>query len=124
MHHMRATGGSVVLIASTSGYFGGTGVAGYVTSKHGVVGLMRASQATAAKYGIRVNAVAPFFTPTHITASYAENWKKAGLEANTPEDVAAVVMHTSLDERSGRCTLVSATSYLLISLHRLMKSSC
>lgn len=116
---MRATGGSIVLIASTSGYFGGTGVAGYVTSKHGVVGLMRASQATAVKYNIRVNAVAPFFTPTHITASYAEKWKEAGLEANTPEGVAEVVMHTSLGERSGRCTLVSAASYFFPNPHGL-----
>lgn len=106
MHHMRASGGSVVMLASTSGYFGGTGVAAYVASKHGVIGLMRACQTTATKHGIRVNAVAPFFTPTHITASYAQNWKDAGLEANTPEGVANVVMHTSLDERSGRCTLV------------------
>lgn len=106
MHHMRACGGSVVMLASTSGYFGGTGVAAYVTSKHGVVGLMRSCQATAEKHGIRVNAVAPFFTPTHITASYAQNWKDAGLEANTPEGVAAVIMQTSLGEGSGRCTLV------------------
>ncbi|KAL2106858.1 hypothetical protein VUR80DRAFT_6111 [Thermomyces stellatus] len=105
MHHMRSSGGSVVMLASTSGYFGGTGVAAYVTSKHGVVGLMRACQAAAAKHGIRVNAVAPFFTPTHITASYAANWKDAGLEANTPEGVATVIVQTSLDEGSGKCTL-------------------
>ena len=106
MHHMKDTGGSVVMLASTSGYFGGTGVTAYVTSKHGVVGLMRSCQAAAAKSNVRVNAVAPFFTPTHITASYAANWEAAGLEANTPEGVAAVVVQTSLDERSGRCTLV------------------
>lgn len=112
MHYMRESGGSVVMLASTSGYFGGTGVAGYVTSKHGVVGLMRSCQAAAAKHGIRVNAVAPFFTPTHITASYAESWKNAGLEANTPEGVATVIAQTSLDERSGRCTLVRITAVI------------
>ena len=107
MHHMQYSGGSVVLMASTSGYFGGTGVAAYVTSKHGVIGLMRSSQITANKYGIRINAVAPFFTPTHITSSYADNWKDAGLEANTPEGVAAVIMQASLDDnRSGTCILV------------------
>lgn len=96
------------MIASTSGYFGGTGVTGYVTSKHGVVGLMRSSQSTAAKYGVRINAVAPFFTPTHITSSYADAWKAAGLEANTPEGVAAVIMQASLEQKSGKCILVSA----------------
>lgn len=116
MHHMRSSGGSVVMLASTSGYFGGTGVAAYVTSKHGVVGLMRACQAAAAKHGIRVNAVAPFFTPTHITASYAANWKDAGLEANTPEGVATVIVQTSLDEGSGKCTLVRVSSICTLAL--------
>ena len=36
--------GSIILIASTSGYFGGTGVVSYISSKHGVVGVMRSSQ--------------------------------------------------------------------------------
>jgi NAD(P)-dependent dehydrogenase (short-subunit alcohol dehydrogenase family) len=84
---MKGTGGSVVLVASTSGYFGGTGVNAYVASKHGVVGLLRASQRAAQKCGVRVNAVAPFFTPTHITASFAGRWKEAGFEGNTPEGV-------------------------------------
>ncbi|OAA58495.1 short chain dehydrogenase/reductase [Niveomyces insectorum RCEF 264] len=107
MHTMRATGGgSIVLVASTSGYFGGTSVAAYVASKHGVIGLLRSCQTSAAKYGIRLNAVAPFFTPTHITASYAAAWKETGLEANTAEDVGAVIMQTSLDEANkGACVL-------------------
>ncbi|EPE09365.1 short chain dehydrogenase [Ophiostoma piceae UAMH 11346] len=100
IHSMRNNGetsGSIVLIASTSGYFGGTGVAAYITSKHGVVGLLRSSQMAAEKYNIRLNAVAPFFTPTHITANFAEAWKASGLEANTPRDIAEVILQTSLD---------------------------
>lgn len=111
---MRALGGgSVVLIASTSAYWGGTGVSAYVSSKHGVLGLMRSCQATAVKCNVRVNGVAPFFTPTHITASFADSWKAAGLEANTPEGVAQVIMQTSLDEkRSGTCILVGLVTML------------
>lgn len=78
---------------------------------------MRGSQATAAKYNIRVNALAPFFTPTHMMASFTEKWKEAGLEANTTEGVAEVVAHTSLDERSGRCILVTVALYLLSKLN-------
>ena len=111
MHTMQnngAAGGSIVLIASTSGYFGGTGVAAYITSKHGVVGLLRSSQTTAAKHNIRLNAVAPFFTPTHITANFAEAWKASGLESNTPRDVAHVILQTSLDTtKHGTSVLVS-----------------
>ncbi|KAH8677819.1 dehydrogenase with different specificitie [Xylariales sp. PMI_506] len=116
LHHMKnkkqassssaGSGGSIVMLASTSGYFGGSGVAAYIASKHGVVGLLRASQAAARRSGIRVNAVAPFVTPTHITASYSADWLAAGLPANTPESVARVVAQTSLDEsRHGNCIL-------------------
>ncbi|KAF2686133.1 NAD(P)-binding protein [Lentithecium fluviatile CBS 122367] len=89
--------GSIVLIASTSGYFGGTGVVSYISSKHGVVGLARASQRVANQLNIRVNVVAPFFTPTYITGGYSEEWKKRGLPANTVEDVANGIVETSED---------------------------
>lgn len=100
--------GSVVLIASTSGYFGGTGVVSYISSKHGVVGLSRASQRVANELGVRVNVVAPFFTPTYITGGYSEKWKEAGLPANTVEDVANAIVSTSTDpERKGHSMMVS-----------------
>ncbi|RAH65383.1 dehydrogenase with different specificitie [Aspergillus aculeatinus CBS 121060] len=115
MHHMRNKhhpSGSIVLLASTSGYFGGTGVAAYVASKHGIVGLLRASQTTAQQYGIRINAVAPFFTPTRITAGFTEQWLEAGLEANTPQRVADVIGQVAMDSsRKGSCVLV-AGNYL------------
>lgn len=100
--------GSIVIIASTSGYFGGTGVVSYVTSKHAVVGLGRASQDFANKNDIRVNVVAPFFTPTHITAGYAGEWKKSGLPANTIQDVADTIVATSIDpSRKGHSIMVA-----------------
>lgn len=100
--------GSIVLIASTSGYFGGTGVVSYISSKHGVVGLARASQRVANQHSVRVNVVAPFFTPTHITGGYSEQWKARGLPANTVEDVAAAIVATSTDPtRKGHSMMVS-----------------
>lgn len=120
IHAMRQTGGgSIVLVASTSGYFGGTGVTGYITSKHGVVGLLRSCQSTASQYGIRLNAVAPFFTPTHITAQYADAWKAAGLESNTPGDVANVILQQALDDsKTGSCVLVSTPHEQFSFLHQ------
>ncbi|KAF2729837.1 NAD(P)-binding protein [Polyplosphaeria fusca] len=101
--------GSITLIASTSGYFGGTGVVSYVASKHGVVGLCRASQLKANEFSIRVNVVAPFFTPTYITGEYSEMWKERGLPANTTEDVANAVVDTSTTpERKGHSVLVAS----------------
>lgn len=100
--------GSVVLVSSTSGYFGGTGVVSYITSKHGVMGLLRASQHVARTNAIRVNAVAPFFTPTHITSNFAEAWTKAGIPANTTQDVAWAVAQTATDDSMrGRCCMVA-----------------
>jgi NAD(P)-dependent dehydrogenase (short-subunit alcohol dehydrogenase family) len=99
--------GSVVLIASTSGYFGGTGVVSYISSKHGVVGLARASQRKSSELGVRVNVIAPFFTPTYITGGYADEWKKRGLPANTVEDVAKAIVETSIaPERKGHSMMV------------------
>lgn len=101
------TSKSILLVGSTSSYFGGTGVTAYVASKHGVLGLLRASQSTARDLGVRVNAIAPFLTPTHITAGFAQRWKDHGLEVNTPERVAEAIALVALDEmRQGECVLV------------------
>jgi len=98
---------SILLVASTSSYFGGTGVAAYVASKHGVLGLLRASQNVARENGVRLNAIAPFLTPTHITAGFAHRWDEAGLEKNTPDRVAEAIALVALDpERQGNCVLV------------------
>jgi NAD(P)-dependent dehydrogenase (short-subunit alcohol dehydrogenase family) len=102
--------GSIVLVSSTSGYFGGSGVSGYVSSKHGVVGLMRASQAVANRVSVRVNGVAPFFTPSHLTASYAAEWAAAGLRANSADDVARCIVECLVDPtQQGNCSLVGCT---------------
>ncbi|CAM1508107.1 Fc.00g049550.m01.CDS01 [Cosmosporella sp. VM-42] len=104
--------GSVVLVSSTSGYLGGTEVISYISSKHGVIGLLRSSQAPAARLGIRVNCVAPFITPTHITAGYAAAWKAEGLPTNTPGDVATGITHMSIDTgMQGRCCVVVGGTY-------------
>ena len=114
MHHMKQqqplpdskSRGSVVLIASTSGYFGATGVMAYVASKHAVVGLLRASQKTATKNNVRVNAVAPYFTPTHMTEEFSEKWLGQDLPSNKPRDVASAVLKTALDEGLGGNTML------------------
>jgi SDR family mycofactocin-dependent oxidoreductase len=64
--HLRADGrgGSIVITSSTAGLVGGLadgtpGVMGYIASKHGVVGLMRAWANVLAPEGIRVNTIHP-----------------------------------------------------------------
>ena len=80
----------------------------YISSKHGIVGLARASQRKANEVGVRVNVVAPFFTPTYITAGYAEQWEERGIPANTVEGVADAIVAASTDPaRKGHSMLVS-----------------
>jgi NAD(P)-dependent dehydrogenase (short-subunit alcohol dehydrogenase family) len=59
--HLRAggVGGSIVLISSGAGLRGYIGLPHYVTSKHGLVGLMRACALELAPESIRVNSIHP-----------------------------------------------------------------
>ncbi|CRK13676.1 hypothetical protein BN1708_010910 [Verticillium longisporum] len=99
--------GSVVLVASISGYFGSTGNAAYIASKHGVIGLLRASLDKAASLGVRVNAVTPGYTPTGITKEFGNVITQAGLDANTPGAVATAIAFAAADpSRHGTSCLV------------------
>lgn len=63
-----ADGGRIVGVASTSGIAGNRGQANYAASKAGVVGLVRAMAPDLAARRITVNAVAPGFIETEMTA--------------------------------------------------------
>lgn len=109
--------GSIILVISTSGYVGGTGVAAYVSSKHAVTGLLRSSQLVAAQHNIRVNAVAPFVTPTSMVA-FAKQWIDSGLPSNTTQQVAKVIATLSQDPAMrGACYLVSISLFGPQELH-------
>lgn len=63
------SGGRMVLLSSTSGIAGNVGQTNYGASKAGVIGLVRALAPTVAGRGIAVNAVAPGFIETRMTAA-------------------------------------------------------
>lgn len=64
---MYTGGGSIVLIASTSGIAGRAGQANYAASKGGVISLAKSLSYEVAPRGIRVNVVAPGFIDTDMT---------------------------------------------------------
>jgi 3-oxoacyl-[acyl-carrier protein] reductase len=70
---MRARSGSIVNIASVIGLMGNAGQANYAASKGGLIALTKASAKEFASRGVRVNAVAPGFIETEMTAVLPEN---------------------------------------------------
>jgi NAD(P)-dependent dehydrogenase (short-subunit alcohol dehydrogenase family) len=57
--HMKACGGSIVFTGSTQSVVAHRNSAGYVTSKHGLLGLMRSIAVDFAQYKVRSNCVLP-----------------------------------------------------------------
>ena len=94
---MRKTGGAIVNIASVVGVIGNAGQANYSASKAGLIGLTKTCARELARYGVRVNAVAPGFIDTAMTQALPEETREQ-IVANvplgsfgSPDDVAMAV---------------------------------
>lgn len=77
---MRTGGGSIVLLTSAVAQRGMINHEAIAAAKAGVVGLAQSAAATYARYGIRVNCVAPGLTRTSLTQSLTRN--EASLKAS------------------------------------------
>ena len=65
-------GGSIVIVASRLGQAGVARTAAYSAAKAGLIGLTRSLAMEFGPTGVRVNAVAPGFTLTEMTADIAD----------------------------------------------------
>ena len=66
----RGAGGSIINIASILGLRQGGAVASYATSKAAAIQLTKVSALELARFGIRVNAIAPGYVATDINADF------------------------------------------------------
>lgn len=103
---LRRRSGRIINIASVSGMMGNAGQANYASSKAGLIGLTKTIARECASRGITVNAVAPGFIETDMTASMPEAALKAGIAAvpmgriGRAEDVANAVAFLASEEAS------------------------
>lgn len=94
---LKRRSGSIVAMSSVVGQIGNVGQASYAAAKAGIVGLVKALAVEASSRGVRVNAVAPGFIETDMTADIPEQHRDALLgmtplgRFGTPEDVAGAV---------------------------------
>jgi 2-deoxy-D-gluconate 3-dehydrogenase len=78
-----ADGGSIVLLASMMSFQGGFDIAAYAASKGAVAQLAKALSNELAGRGVRVNAVAPGYVATDMTADLAD-WRRREIDARIP----------------------------------------
>ncbi|GAB2569333.1 3-oxoacyl-ACP reductase [Paractinoplanes abujensis] len=90
-------GGTIVGVASIAGIAGNRGQTNYATSKAGVIGLVESSAPALRERGITINAVAPGFIETAMTAKMPVALREAGRRMNSmaqgglPVDVAETI---------------------------------
>jgi 3-oxoacyl-[acyl-carrier protein] reductase len=101
---VKQRSGRIINLASVVGVMGNPGQANYVASKAGMIGLTKTVAKELGARGITVNAVAPGFIETDMTAVLSDKVKEAMLgtiplqRAGSPQDVADAITFLASDQ--------------------------
>jgi 3-oxoacyl-[acyl-carrier protein] reductase len=101
---MVRRGGSIVNVTSASGVIGMAGQTNYSASKAGVIGFTKALAKEVVRFEVRVNAIAPGFIETDMTASIDEATRKKLYsqipmgKAGSARDVAKLAVYFASDD--------------------------
>ncbi len=103
---LRAKWGRIINISSVAGVYGNAGQANYAAAKAGVIGFTKSLAKEIGSRGITVNAVAPGFIATDMTAALGDEAAEAASKQTTlgrlgrPEEVASAVGYLASEEAS------------------------
>lgn len=101
---MKQRSGKIINISSVVGLVGNQGQINYAAAKAGIIGMTKSAAKELASRGINVNAVAPGFISTDMTAVLSEKVKEGAVNTiplkrlGNPEDVANAVTFLASDE--------------------------
>jgi 3-oxoacyl-[acyl-carrier protein] reductase len=101
---MRAKAGRIILLSSVVGEMGNAGQTGYAATKAALLGVTKSLAREYASRAVTVNAIAPGFIDTDMTASLTEEQKASIASAiplgrtGKPEEIAAAVVYLASDE--------------------------
>lgn len=101
---MKRRYGRIINVSSVVGAMGNPGQANYVAAKAGLIGLTKSLAAEVATRNVTVNAVAPGFIETAMTAGLSDAQKErilSGVPMNKmgqPEDVASTIIFLASEE--------------------------
>jgi 3-oxoacyl-[acyl-carrier protein] reductase len=103
---IRKRTGSIINMSSIIGIHGNGGQANYAASKAGLIGLTKSLASEVASRGVRVNAIAPGFIETDMTAVLPEEVKKKMIDViplkrtGKAEDIAQAALFFASDASS------------------------
>ena len=101
---IRKRAGSIINMASVVGVHGNGGQANYSASKAGLIGVTKSLALETASRGVRVNALAPGYIATDMTAVLPDKVKEVMLEKiplkrmGTPQDIANAALFLASDD--------------------------